>query len=296
MGLEKMRSQPEHSSRPLRTVIYTPESRLRHPIELFREMWLGLLESRGLARQLLIRDIKAQYRRSWLGYVWAFVPAIATAIGLTVAKSSNLINVASTDLPYAVYIMLSVTLWQTFSQSILAPISGVNGGKRMLAKIKLPPEALVLARLGQVLFNFCIRLILIAGVFIWFRIPVGWGLLAAPVGLLHIIVLGTALGMFLAPIAALYSDVGRLLGFAMTGWLLITPVVYPSPKAGILARLVEINPVTHLLVTTRELATNMPISNPEGFWIVSGISFVSLIISWIFFRVTMPFIIERMSA
>lgn len=53
-------------------IVYTPESRLRHPVILLREMRRDLLASRGLAWQLLVRDIKAQYRQSLLGVFWAF--------------------------------------------------------------------------------------------------------------------------------------------------------------------------------------------------------------------------------
>ncbi len=291
----KSRSSQGQPSRKLETVIYTPESRLRHPVKFLQEMWADLLASRNLARQLLIRDIKAQYRQSWLGYIWAFVPAITAGAGLAIAKSSNIINVAETDIPYAAYVMLSMTLWQTFTQSIQAPIAGISGAKAVLAKINIPPEALVLARIGQVLFNFCIKLILIVSIFVWFRIPVSWGTLAAPAGLLHMIALGTAIGLFLTPIASLYTDVSKLLGYAINGWLLVTPVIYPQPETGVLAAIVRVNPVADLLVTTRELATGLPLSDPAGFWITSGVSFLGLFVAWIFFRLSMPFIIERMS-
>jgi len=38
-------------------------------------------------------------------------------------------------------------------------------------------------------------------------------------------------------------------------WFYLTPVIYSLPTAGILALVAKINPVTPLLVTTRELIT-----------------------------------------
>ncbi|MEO0936498.1 MAG: ABC transporter permease, partial [Cyanobacteria bacterium J06641_2] len=55
----------------LHEAIYTPESLLRHPSRLFKQMWFDLLSSRELAWRLLIRDISAQYRQSFLGIIWA---------------------------------------------------------------------------------------------------------------------------------------------------------------------------------------------------------------------------------
>jgi lipopolysaccharide transport system permease protein len=286
----------ENKNRHSEVVFYTPESKVRHPFDLFKEMWRSILGARELAWQLLLRDIKSQYRQSLLGFFWAFVPAIATGIGLTVANNAKIINVGETDLPYPAYVMFSMTLWQTFTESINLPIQGVNAAKAMMAKINFPQEAIILAKLGQVVFNFAIKLILIIGLFIWFRFPVSWEILIAPVALLHLIALGAFIGVLLAPIGALYQDVQKSLRFVTSGWLFLTPVIYPPPKEGIFSIIVNLNPVTPLLVTARELATGVELSHPTGFWVASAIAIVGLLIAWIFYRLAMPFIIERMSA
>ncbi|MDH6103806.1 ABC transporter permease, partial [Chrysosporum ovalisporum ANA283AFssAo] len=79
-------------------------------------------------------------------------------------------------------------------------------------------------------------------------------------------------------------------------WLLLTPVVYPAPKEGMIANIVNLNPVTPLLVTTRDLATNGLVSNPGGFWVVSGLAFGLLLVAWILYRLAIPFVVERMSS
>ena len=57
-------------------------------------------------------------------------------------------------------------------------------------------------------------------------------------------------------------------------WLFLTPVVYPVPNKGLFGTIIEFNPVTPLLVTTRELATTGVVSNPQGFWLASVFAFV----------------------
>lgn len=277
-------------------VIYTPESRLRHPIQLFREMGQDLLASRELAWRLLVRDISAQYRQSLFGFVWAFLPPIVTAIGLVVAKNVGAVNIAETDIPYPAYVIFSMTMWQTFTEALNGPISALSLAKPMLAKINFPKEAIILSQLGQLFFNFGIKLFLIVGLFIWFHVPVGWTVFLAPVALIHLIVFGTFIGLFLSPISVLYGDIGRALPLILTPWLLITPVIFPVPTSGLFATIVNLNPVTPLLVTIRELAIGLPLSNSAGFWIASAIGWVGLILAWIFYRLTMPFIVERISS
>ena len=285
---------PRHSH--LSEVTYTPESQLRHPLRLFREMGRDLMASRELAWRLLVRDINTQYRQSLLGIFWAFVPPIAAAVGLTLASNANVLNVGATALPYPAYVVFSMALWQTFTESVAGPIQAVAAAKAMLAKINFPREAIILSQLGQVGFNFGIKLVLIAGLFLWFKIPIAWTVILAPVALLHLIALGTAVGLLLAPIAALYEDVTRGLTLATGVWLFFTPVIYPLPQEGSFAQIVRLNPATPLLSAVRDLATLGRVTEPQSFWLASLAAGLGLLLAWLVYRVAMPFVIERMSA
>lgn len=277
-------------------VVYTPESLIKHPIKLLKQMWQDLLASRELAWQLLVRDIRAQYRQSFLGIAWAFLPPMITAAGFTLANKANVINIQVTDIPYPAYVMFSMALWQTFVEALNGPIQAVTLAKPMLARVNFPREAIILAKLGEVFFNFAIKLILIVAIFIWFKVSVSWTVILAPVALIHLIMLGTLIGTLLSPLGALYQDVSKGLTMVTGFWLFITPVVFPIPREGVFGLLVRLNPVTPLLVTTRELATTGIISEPLSFWIVSIFTFVGLLITWVAFRLAMPYVIERLSS
>ncbi|NJK27870.1 MAG: ABC transporter permease [Coleofasciculaceae cyanobacterium SM2_3_26] len=280
-----------------RSIIYTPESRLRHPLKLLADMWRDLLASRELAWRLLVRDISALYRQSILGIVWAFLPPIVTAVGMVMASNAKVISIGATDIPYPAYVMFSMALWQTFVEALSGPVIGVTSAKQMLAKINFPREALILSTVGQVFFNFGIKLILIVSLFLWYRIPITWSIVVAPVALIHLVMLGVAIGMLIAPMGALYQDFAKGLTLATGFWLFLTPVIYPVPKnEGVFGMLVNLNPVTPLLVTTRELSTQGMVSDPLGFWVTSAIAFGLLLFAWLVYRLAMPFVVERMSA
>lgn len=276
--------------------VHTPESLLRRPRQLFRQMWRDLFNSRELAWRLMQRDISAQYRQSFLGIAWAFIPPIAMAVGFTLAGEANIINIGKTDFPYPAYVMFSTALWQTFAESINGPVDAVVKAKPMLARVNFSREAIILAKVGEVFFNFAIKLILIIGLFIWYRVSVSWTILIAPVALIHLIMLGTLVGTLLSPLGVLYQDVQKGLTMATGFWLFLTPVVYAVPEAGIFGSLVQLNPVTPLLVTTRELATTGLVSEPLGFWVVSVLTWAGLLLTWVSFRIALPYVIERVSS
>lgn len=277
-------------------VVYTPESSLRKPSKLFGEMWRDLLASRELAWRLMMRDIAAQYRQSFFGILWAFLPPLVMAAGFTLADSANVINVGATDIPYPAYIVISVALWQTFVEALNGPLQGVTNAKQMLSRINFPREAIVLAKLGEVFFNFGIKLILIVGVFLWYKVTVSWTALLAPLALVSLIMLGTLFGLLLTPLGALYQDVSKGLLLVTGLWFFLTPVVYPVPQGGTFGAVVRLNPVTPLLVTAREWATTGAASSLNSFILVSAATLVGLLVAWVLFRLAMPLAIERMGA
>ncbi|MBE9110357.1 ABC transporter permease [Nodosilinea sp. LEGE 07298] len=277
-------------------LVYTPDSLLRRPRFLLWTMWRDLLASRELAWRLMVRDISAQYRQAFLGVAWAFIPPVAMAVGFTLAKDANVFTVGETDIPYPAFVMFNTALWQTFVDAATGPVQAVIIAKPMLARVNFPREAIILAKLGEVGFNFGIKLILIVGLFLFFRVPVSWTVILAPVALIHLVLLGTLVGILLAPIGVLYQDVSKSLNMIMGFWLFLTPVIYPVPTEGAFGTLVSLNPVAPLLVTTRELATTGVLTEPVSFWVVSGLTLVGLLLTWIGFRIAMPYVVERVTS
>jgi lipopolysaccharide transport system permease protein len=257
-------------------------------------MMNDLRSSRFVAYRLFQRDIKAKYRQAILGYLWAFVPSIVVAFGLVAATNAKVISIGETNLPYPAYVMLSMVLWQTFLEALNAPLLAVTESKTMLAKINFPRESIVLAKIMEVFFNFLVKLILVVLLYFFYEMPITWNAVFAFIGVFQIVLLGTFLGLLIAPLGAIYQDVSRGVMVGTTVLFFITPVIFPQPKAGLFATIVSLNPVTPLLVTTRELATTGIVSDLHGAILVSGLSLLGFFVTWVVFRLSIPYVIERM--
>lgn len=282
--------------RPLKETVYSPDSELLSFRKLLRSMWSDLLASRELAWRLLVRNISAQYRQSLLGYAWAFVPPVFTSLIWIFINSQNIMNIGDTRIPYPVFVLTGTVLWATFTESLNGPLQMVNESKAMLSKINFPREALILTAIGQVLFNFSIRALLLVFVIFWFDVPLHSSLLLVPLGVIALIALGIAIGLLLTPLGMLYNDVGRALSFGTQALFFLTPIIYPVPQASWAATLIKLNPVTPLLVSTRDWLTLGQASQLYGFTWVCLISVVLLFVAWVMYRIAMPHLISRMSA
>ena len=280
----------------LPVINYTPESQMRSPLRLIFLMLKDLKSCRELAWRLFIRDISARYRQSILGVFWAFLPPIVTGLIFIILQSKKVVNLGETNVPYPVFVLIGTTIWQVFVDSINAPIKCTISAKPLLAKINFPREALIVSSFYQIIFDLLIKIVVLIGIFIFFKVQVTSGLLYLPIAFLMLIILGMAIGLFLTPIGTLYRDIGTGLTIVLRLWFFVTPVVYPPLKTFPYSLLATWNPVSPILVGARDLATKGELLNFEPFLVVSCLSLLGLFVSWIIFKLTLPIIIERMSA
>lgn len=273
---------------------YTAESKLRHPVLLIREMWRDLVSSRELAWRLIVRDISAQYRQTVLGYFWAVFPPLVTTAVFILLKSSAMLNIEDESIPYPAFVFTGTVFFQLFVDALNGPIKTVTEARSILVKINLPREAFILSGMGQVLFGFGIKLILLFGVLLYFKVPMKTTLLLVPVPMMALLMLGTMLGVILLPLGLLYRDIRSMLLIVTQGLVFITPVAYSPDIGGMIGKLMRMNPVTPLLMGAREVMLEGIPGQMGAFWIVMGISLLLLMGGWLIYRLSLPYIIERM--
>jgi lipopolysaccharide transport system permease protein len=274
--------------------VYTPESPLRHPGKLLRALFRDLLAARELGWRLFVRDLSANYRQTYFGYIWAVLPPLLASATFIFLQSQGITRIEGTGIPYAAFAMMGTLLWQLFADAVQSPLASMNSARSMLAKINFPREALLLSGLYMVLFNFFIRLVLLAAVMaIWNVVP-GRGILMFPLAVAGLLTCGSVMGFLLLPLGLLYRDVDRGFGVAIPFWMLLTPVVYPARTDGLAGVLASWNPVSPVLTTARESLSNLPFTQLEAFGLVSGMALLLCIVGLIASRLFMPILIERM--
>ena len=280
----------------LPVVVYTPESALRRPAAMAREMVRDVLASRELAWRMFTRDIKAAHRQSLLGYVWILLPPIASMLMFGFLQRQNILNVGETDIPYPAFVLTGMLLWEAFASAIGAPMAAVSGASAMLTKLNFPREALLLTSLYHIFFNLGLKLLLLVPVYLYFQVPFHAIAVAGPLGVLSLVLFGFAIGLWLVPLGLLYQDVGRLLGMAMGAWFLVTPVIYPPPTRWPATLVNTLNPVSPLLITARQLFTGSPLTHLGSAAAITALSLIAFFLGWVLYRLAMPHLVARMSA
>jgi lipopolysaccharide transport system permease protein len=274
-------------------VVYSGEAQFRRPGKVVRQMAADFTASVEQARWLFVADLRAQHRRSALGYLWVVLPPLATMLTWVFLSDVGIITVRSTQTPYPVYVLTGTMLWQLFIDTLNCPLNQAEKFKHLLTRVRLPSESLLLGGLASVFFDFLVRMLLVFLALLMFRQPVTAMMLLTPVGVLALVLLGLAIGTLLTPIGLLYRDVQRTMGILTGLWFFVTPVVYPMPSEGRAAWLMGLNPVTPLLIATREMMTTGHISQPGGFLLVTGASAFMLVVASVLYRVSLPHLVSR---
>ena len=78
------------------------------------------------------------------------------------------------------------------------------------------------------------------------------GLLMSLPWIASLLLLGSGLGLLVAPFGLLYEDVGRALSLGLQIMFFLIPIVYARPTQGLARLIIEWNPVAVLLIGSRD--------------------------------------------
>lgn len=292
---------PSKSATPIddsqRVTVFSSASQLRAPLTLVIAIFQNFYLGRELAWRLFVRNLQGMYRQTLLGLFWAFLPPLANT-AIWVFLNAQKVITFDDPLPvhYAVYVLTGMVIWQVFIDAIQMPLAVIQSNRAMISKLNFPRESLLLVGFGEILLNLGIRVALLLVVFVCFSVSFHATMLVAVVGLTGVFLLGTTIGLFLMPVGTLYNDVGRFLTIAIPFWMILSPIVYPTPTQWPGSMLVWFNPVGPLLAWTRDLLIqgHSPFMWGGIIWMVALIPLI--LFGLIVYRVSIPTLVERMPA
>ncbi len=241
------------------------------------------------------RNIRARYRQSLLGIVWALIPPLATAGIWIFLNQKNIVTLNHTGSNYALFVITGTMLWSVFSAAVTMPIQSIQANAPILVKVNFPREALMITAFYEIVFTSLISLVVIVAEILIFQVPVTWYTFLFIPAIFVLIMLGMCFGLFLLPFAVLYKDIQ----FALPAFLQIamyaTPVVYATTEFSGVFKIFALNPVSPVLVSGRDWLLGMQSS--QGLLSLGCIGLVVIVIlvaGFILQRMAMEILIERM--
>lgn len=279
---------PAHPDAPNLEVEYTPSGVRRNGVGGWGMMLSELAQSRRLIWLLALRDISARYRQSLLGYLWAVVPPVMTVAVFAFLHASRVLPIGETRIQYIAYALWGISVWQLFAGCLSSCTASLVSSGPLVTKVNIPREALVIAAIGQPVFDFFVRLVPVIAVFIWYGVVPSWGAVFMPLVLLPVVLLALGLGFVLSIANLVIRDIGNALGTVLTVGMFLTPVLYPPPVRWPFFLVNLLNPLSPLLTASQDLIAVGFLTGPDMFAAACLFSLASALGGWRAFRVTIP--------
>ena len=195
---------------------------------------------RSLVHSLILRELKARYRGSVLGFLWTFLnPLLLLGVYALVFNVYFRIQMEH----YAGFMFTGLLPWIWFSSSLIEGTNAITSGGSLITKVLFPGQLLPLVKVGSNLMNFLLSLPILF-VFLGFMgIFPGWNLCWLPLILLVHFAFIAGLVLGLATLNVFLRDIQHILVNLLTLWFFLTPVLYPlSQVPGPFKKFVLLNP------------------------------------------------------
>ena len=226
----------------------------------------NLPKYRGLIQSLVVRDLKARYRGSVLGFFWSFVNPLLLLLIYSFVFTVVLPGTHPKEIePYALFMFCGILPWTWFSSSLLESSNVLIAGGNLIKKVLFPAEVLPIVTVLANMVHFLLGLPILAIFLIYYRAPLNASdLIWFPLVVLTQLILTIALALIFSALTVHFRDLKDLLANLLTFWFFATPIIYPMTMApGIGRALLNLNPFTHLAISYQEI---LFYDGPYGHW------------------------------
>lgn len=235
-----------------------------------------------LVKELVSRDLKVKYRRSFLGYLWSLLNPLLMMAVMTVVFS----YMFRYDIPnFPLYLICGQTLWTFFSESTSMAMNSIIGNGSLIKKVYIPKYIFPISRVASSFVTMSFSLTAILLVMIITRTPFRLPILLIPVPLFFLFVFSTGVGMILSAMSVYFRDIIHLYGVLTLAWMYVTPIFYPiTALPAKLAVIIKLNPMYHYINFFRELVLYGNVPGPNAWFAMIASAIVAFTAGLLIFR------------
>ena len=244
--------------------------------------WGHFVKYKPLIHELVSRDLKVKYRRSFLGYVWSILNPLMMMALQTIIFS----YMFRADIPnYPVYLVCGNVLFTFFNESANMGLTSIIYNGTLIKKVYIPKFIFPLSRVVSSFVTMGFSLAAVLLVMIFTRAPLGWTALLFWVPLVFELVFCCVVALLLSSLTVYFRDMQYLFSILTLGWMYATPIFYPLEQLPLFAqRLMKLNPMYHYINMFRNLVMYGNIPGPNTWFACIASALVMFVLGLVVFR------------
>lgn len=175
------------------------------------------------------RDLRVRYATSWLGYLWSVLDPLVMS-GIYWFVFTQIFNRDVGADPYIVFLIAALLPWVWFNSSLTDFTRAFNKDAKLVRSTAMPRSIWV----GRIVLSKGVEFLCSMPVLVFFAVftegtTFGWGILWFPVAVALQTMLLIGLGLMVAPLCVLFSDLERTTRLILRALFYATPIIYSVP-------------------------------------------------------------------
>lgn len=244
-----------------------------------------------ILKQLVSKDFKIKYRRSFLGVAWSVLNPLLMMIVMAIVFTTIFAqgrNGSVTPEMYPLYLIVGNVTFAVMSDSTSQALSSIIQASSLLKKVKVHRFVFPVQKVLFSLVNFAFSLIAVAIVMLWFHVVPTWHLLLLPVCLILLMFFCMGVGLLLSAATVFFRDVMHLWSVVLTAWTYFTPIFWTTDyilkMPHILRVLMYANPMYNYLQFMREIFLFQTCPTPLEFGLCVAWAVIAMTIGYTVFH------------
>lgn len=244
-----------------------------------------------ILKQLVGKDFKIKYRRSFLGVAWSVLNPLLMMIVMAIVFTTIFAqgrNGSITPEMYPLYLIVGNVTFTVMSDSTSQALSSIIQASSLLKKVKVHRFVFPVQKVLFSLVNFAFSLIAVAIVMLWFHVVPTWHLLLLPVCLILLMFFCMGVGLLLSAATVFFRDVMHLWSVVLTAWTYFTPIFWTTDfilkMPHILRVLMYANPMYNYLQFMRDIFLFQTCPTPLEFGLCVAWAAIAMAIGYTVFH------------
>lgn len=211
-----------------------------------KEVW----QYRDLIYLFTKRNFVVSYKQTILGPAWIFLTPLFSSI-VQAFVFGGIAGIETDGIPMILFYLCSNAVWGFFSTCLTNNANTFTANAYVFGKVYFPRLTTPISNILSSVIRFGIQMILVLLFMVHYlftgAVHPNWLCwLVIPVELVHLGILGMGCGIIVSSLTTKYRDLSVLVGFGVSLWMYLTPIVYPLSMMaeGWMKNLIMVNPVT----------------------------------------------------